>query len=53
MADAANAVQRNLYPRKDGTRYTSDYRNGSGVSYSESLRCLWTGAARLHLSSLD
>lgn len=40
MADACNAVQRNLYHRPDGRRYAQDYRNGSGQDYKESLRKL-------------
>ena len=37
MADAVNPVQRNLYPRKDGTRFTPEYRNGGGAKYNDSL----------------
>ena len=40
MADAVNAIQRNLYPRADGTRFTREYRDGRGVDYNESLRGL-------------
>ena len=40
MADACTAGQRNLYPRKDGTRFTWDYRDGRGMTYSESLKKL-------------
>jgi len=40
MADACNAVQRNIYPRHDGSRYAPFYRNGQGQNYSESLRKL-------------
>ena len=42
MADAVNAQQRNLYPRKDGSRYTMEYSNVRN-NYSEALRKLsWT-----------
>lgn len=34
MADAVNAGQRNLYPRKDGSRYSLDYMDGAGLNYS-------------------
>ena len=40
MADAANAGQRNLYARKDGTRFSGDYRDGKGRPYADSLRKL-------------
>jgi len=41
MADACNPVQRNLYPRRDGTRFTPEYQTGHGGStYNDSLRKL-------------
>ena len=40
MADAANAAQRNLYPRHDGTRFTPDYRDGNGTSYDNQMHNL-------------
>lgn len=40
MADAANAAQRNLYPRHDGTRFTNSYKDGSGRTYGEALHKL-------------
>ena len=38
MADACNAVQRNLYPKRDGTRFIKDYRNGDGRAYGDYMR---------------
>jgi tetratricopeptide (TPR) repeat protein len=38
MADAANSAQRNLYPRHDGRRFTSQYKDGNGLDYNEQLR---------------
>jgi len=40
MADAVSAAQRNLYSRRDGSRFTGDYRDGNGTPYSEALRAL-------------
>jgi len=40
MADAVAAAQRNLYPRKDGSRCAPEYRDGRGVPYAEALRSL-------------
>jgi hypothetical protein len=40
MADAVNAGQRNLYPRRDGSRYSLEYRDGRGYSYVDQQRQL-------------
>lgn len=40
MADAVNPVQRNIYQRRDGTRYLMEYRHGDGMKYAKSLKGL-------------